>query len=78
MRSRLTFNFSTRYTTRCARSIPNGLSPMATVLCAKLTNRALPNCSVFRQQANTAPLPDQCNNSETRSDHVGQLRRKIP
>ena len=36
----LTLNFSDRYTTPCASSIQNGLSPMVIVRHANLTNRA--------------------------------------
>ena len=58
------FSFNGRCTRPCSRNIPNGFSLMAIVPCARLTNRALPNCSVFRQQASTTPLPNQCYNSE--------------
>jgi hypothetical protein len=61
----------------CARNIPSGSSRMASVLCARLTNRALPNCSVFLLRANTGSLPNQRNNSDRRNHAPSQGRNDI-
>jgi GMC oxidoreductase len=71
------FSFNARCTRPCSRNIPNGFSLMASVPCARLTNRASQNSSVFRQRANTAPLPSQCNLSDRRRADRCELQSHI-
>jgi hypothetical protein len=64
-KSARTASFNNRYTMPCARSIPNGLNPMAIVLPASLTSYASQNCSVFRRRANIIRLRNQPANKTT-------------
>src|SRR4029077_19082177 len=52
----LTLNFSARFATHCASSIPNGLNKTGIVLLASPTSRASQNCSNFLNRMNASRL----------------------
>src|SRR5215470_7976817 len=71
------FSFNGRCTRPCSRNIPNGFNLMASVPCARHTNRASQNCLVFLHRASTAPLPNQRHNSSGTTGHANPKGEEI-